>query len=218
MEVELGFRLIFLNVCVLIYSIRRYYGAKIQSLTEKISRSERWTESAKYEGKTSVVSRTILSPIWVVALILFFVSPPWMAWSALPFPMWLRWAGIGLAMVCLPFLAWVQNTLGNHWSVHLKLRADHKLVTDGLYKWIRHPMYVVLFLFIVSVGLVSASLLIAILNMLLIIVFYNRVNKEEEMMTQRFGDEYRAYKQRTGRFLPIINYRRTKARHHTARI
>lgn len=218
MEVELGFRLIFLNVCVLIYSIRRYYGAKIQSLTEKISRSERWTESAKYEGKTSVVSRTILSPIWVAALILFFVSPTWMAWSSLPFPMWLRWAGIGLAMVCLPFLAWVQNTLGNHWSVHLKLRADHKLVTDGLYKWIRHPMYVVLFLFIVSVGLVSASLLIAILNMLLIIVFYNRVNKEEEMMTQRFGDEYRAYKQRTGRFLPIINYRRTKARQHTARI
>jgi protein-S-isoprenylcysteine O-methyltransferase Ste14 len=73
-------------------------------------------------------------------------------------------------------------------------------------------MYVVLFLFIVSVSLVSASLLMAILNVLLIIVFYNRVNKEEEMMTQRFGDEYLVYKQRTGQFLPIINYRRTKVK------
>ncbi len=211
MDIELAFRLIFLNVCVLTYSVRRYYGSKIQSLTKKPSRSERWTEAMKYEGKISVVFRTVLSAIWVVALILFFASPPWMVWSSLPFPMWLRWAGMSLGIACFPPLVWVQHTLGSHWSTHLKLREDHKLITSGPYKWIRHPMYVVLFLFLISVGLVSASLLIAILNILLIIVFYKRVGKEEEMMMERFGDEYRAYMQRTGRFLPSISNKRPVA-------
>ena len=210
MEIELGFRLVFLNLCVLIYSIRRYYGAKIQSLTKRISRSERWADKIEYEGRFSVIFRTVLSPVWVIALVLFFVSPTWMVWSSLPFPMWLRSGGMCLGIACLPFLVWIQRTLGNHWSVHLKLREDHELVTDGPYKRIRHPMYVVLFLFIVAVGLVTASLLIAILNVLLIIVFYSRVSKEEKMMLERFGNEYRDYTQRTGRFLPAIRTKRTK--------
>lgn len=207
LEIELGLRLMLLNFCVLAYSIRRYYSAKIQTPNNKIAKNAHSRDAGIYEGKLSIAFRTFLHPAWVVALALFFWSPAYMAWSTLPFPQWLRLSGIGLAIVCLPFLLWVHHALGKYWSVHLKIRQDQKLVTTGPYKHIRHPMYVVLFLFIVAVGLFSASLLIAILNILLVAVYCKRITKEEQMMTERFGSEYRQYMQRTGRFIPKLPHR-----------
>lgn len=204
MEIELVFRLIFLNVCALTYSIRSYYSVKIQSAPQNVSRSKKWVESVKYEGKVNVILRTVLAPLWVLALVLFFISPLSMPWPSLPFPSWLRWTGVAVAILCLPFLIWVQHTLGRQWSTHLRLREDHRLVVNGPYKWVRHPMYVVLFLFLLSVGLATASPLIAVMNILLIAVFYRRISKEEKMMIERFGNEYSTYMKRTGRFWPVI--------------
>jgi protein-S-isoprenylcysteine O-methyltransferase Ste14 len=54
----------------------------------------------------------------------------------------------------------------------------------------------------VGQALVSASWLIVVLVVVAILVLYARIGKEETMMIEQFGDEYRAYMQRTGRFLP----------------
>lgn len=202
---ELTFRLVFLNMCVLTYVVRRYYAAKIESICGKLPRQQRWAESLKHEGKSIATFRIVLSPIWVVALLLYFIGSPWMAWSILPYPVWLRWLGICLGIACIPMLVWVQHTLGNHWSTHLKLRENHELVTTGPYKRIRHPMYVVLFFFITAIALATASLLVTALNILLIIVFYARISKEEQMMIQKFGNRYRDYMKHTGRFIPKLN-------------
>jgi len=205
LEIEWGLRLILLNICVFTYSIRRYYSKKIQiTVGYKIAQNSQPKDAQDYESKYSVAFRAFLHPTWVVALALFFWSPTYLAWTVLPFPQWLRFVGLGLAFVCLPFLIWVQHTLGRHWSVHLKLIQDHQLVTKGPYKYIRHPMYVVLFLFIVAVGLFSASILIAALNILLVAVYFKRITKEEQMMLKRFGSEYGQYMERTGRFFPKI--------------
>jgi len=63
-------------------------------------------------------------------------------------------------------------------------------------------MYTALFSFFVGQALVSASWLIVVLIVASILVLYTRIGKEETMMIEQFGDEYRAYMRRTGRFLP----------------
>ena len=68
-------------------------------------------------------------------------------------------------------------------------------------------MYSALFSFFVGLTLVSASWLVVLLVMVSVFVLYGRTGKEESLMIEQFGDEYRAYMQRTGRFLPRFTRR-----------
>jgi protein-S-isoprenylcysteine O-methyltransferase Ste14 len=75
------------------------------------------------------------------------------------------------------------------------MTQDHTLVTEGPYRWVRHPMYTALFATFVGLALISASWLILILVVAAILVLYARIGKEEAMMIEQ-------YMQRTGRLLP----------------
>ncbi|MFQ6101052.1 MAG: isoprenylcysteine carboxylmethyltransferase family protein [Anaerolineae bacterium] len=84
----------------------------------------------------------------------------------------------------------------------LQLREEHALVTSGPYRWVTHPMYTALFAFFVGLLPISATWLIAPLVVASIFMLYRRLDKEEAMMIEQFGDAYRAYMRRTGRLLP----------------
>ena len=117
---------------------------------------------------------------------------------------WSQWLGVGLGAAGLILLVWVHHTLGRRWSTNLQLREEHTLVTGGPYRWARHPMYTALFSFFAGLVLVSASWLVALLVVVAILVLYARIGEEETMMIEQYGDEYRAYMQQTGRFLPRL--------------
>jgi protein-S-isoprenylcysteine O-methyltransferase Ste14 len=138
----------------------------------------------------------------LVAAILYAVNPTWLNLFTAPFPVWSRWIGVGLSVVGLLLLIWVHHNLGRQWSTNLQLRENHTFITNGPYRWVRHPMYTALFSFFIGLSLISASWLIVLLVVASIFVLYTRIGKEEAMMIERFGDEYRAYMQRTGRFFP----------------
>jgi protein-S-isoprenylcysteine O-methyltransferase Ste14 len=95
--------------------------------------------------------------------------------------------------------------LGTNWSITLEVREQHRLVTRGVYRRIRHPMYLALALYSVGQALVipnwvagpSNSIAFAILCAL-------RIGAEERMMTKEFGDEYAAYSARTTRLIPGV--------------
>ena len=93
--------------------------------------------------------------------------------------------------------------LGRNWSVTLEVRAAHQVVTRGVYAAVRHPMYASFLLMAVAQVLLlpnwiaGFSALVAVA--LLCIV---RVPREESMMCEFFGDEYRHYMRRTGRVVP----------------
>lgn len=113
-----------------------------------------------------------------------------------------------MGVVAFVVRVWSMKVLGKEWSPYLHLREDHELVMDGPYRWIRHPIYAAGFAFRSALILESANLVIALPCIALMGLVYPRVRKEEAMMIERFGDRYRAYMARTGRFLPRLTAER----------
>ena len=95
--------------------------------------------------------------------------------------------------------------LADNWSVTLEVREDHKLVTDGLYRHMRHPMYAAFFLWGLGQALTVPNWFAGLAGLLSVaILFFSRVGEEEAMMRQQFGADYDAYCARTARLLPGV--------------
>ena len=96
--------------------------------------------------------------------------------------------------------------LGRNWSATLHITGEHSLVTGGVYRHIRHPMYTAHLLWAVAQGLLLSNWLAGWAFFVLSIPLYViRIPKEEQMMLERFGEEYSAYKSRTGMLIPRMN-------------
>ena len=201
MNNELTFRVILIVVFILMAFIRIYYYRKVRQSGESVSIGK---EAREQEGKLSMILRLTLFFSMIPLLTLYVISPHWMTWFMLSFPTWSRWIGVGLGIVSLLLLVWVQQSLGKYWSTDLQLRKQHILVTSGPYRWVRHPMYTAIFTLLIAFSLLSANWLIVLPCIVGIIVVYARIGKEEAMMIEQFGGEYRDYMKRTGRLLPRL--------------
>jgi protein-S-isoprenylcysteine O-methyltransferase Ste14 len=134
--------------------------------------------------------------------VLYAVNPSWLRVLSVPFPDWMRWMGVALATVSFVIYVWSRVTLGKEWSSELRIGEEHHLVTTGPYARIRHPIYAALLSFLASLALISANWLFVAVLVLSIVDLSLRMPREEQMMIATFGDEYEAYRQRTGRLLP----------------
>lgn len=143
------------------------------------------------------LSADLLSVAWAI-------NPRWLAWSSLLLPVWLRCVGLlgAVAAVWLGYLA--HRTLGLNYTPDLRTKAQHQVVAEGVYARIRHPMYTSFFVLLSACFLLTANWLIGLLGLGYSLLIVARAGHEERMMLERFGDEYRAYTRRTGRFLPDL--------------
>ena len=136
------------------------------------------------------------------SIILYMINPAWMAWSAMTLPVWLRWSGAGFMVLCVALLVWTLPALGTNLTDTVVTRERHTLVTRGPYRWIRHPFYVAMLLITAGAGLIAANWFILASGAVVFMLLAIRSRVEEEQLAARFGDDYREYKKRTGRFLP----------------
>ena len=138
----------------------------------------------------------------------YLINPAWVARFSLGLSAWLRWAGaiIGLLLVP-PLLFWTFHSLGRNLTDTVVTRREHALVTDGPYRWVRHPFYIVVFLWGLSMSLLTANWLLGCLGIAAVTMLVNRTRVEEVKLAERFGDEYHAYARRTGRFFPLVRRR-----------
>ena len=158
------------------------------------------------EGKLSLAVRAVLGLGYVGALLVYVFFPSILAWAAFGLRSWLRWIGAGVTAAALLLLAWVQWSLGKNFNTTLHLREEHTLVVGGPYRWVRHPMYTALFLLGVGFLSLTANWFVGVpLIVALPVIVALRVDNEETMMVEQFGDEYLGYMQRTGRFLPRLH-------------
>ncbi|QND53860.1 isoprenylcysteine carboxylmethyltransferase family protein [Phyllobacterium sp. 628] len=97
------------------------------------------------------------------------------------------------------------RALGQMWSVSLQLKQDHKLITTGIYKHLRHPMYTAFWLLALTQALLLSNYIAGLSGLVGFgFLFFARIGPEERMMEEAFGGEYHQYRARTWRVLPFV--------------
>jgi protein-S-isoprenylcysteine O-methyltransferase Ste14 len=117
----------------------------------------------------------------------------------------LAWFGTAAVAAALIGFYLTHHDLGRFWSVTLEIRQTHRLVTTGVYRHVRHPMYAAFFLWALAQALLLPNWIAGPAGLVGFgILFGLRVGREELMMESTFGDAYRAYAARTWRVLPGV--------------
>ena len=190
------FRVILIVGSSVLLPIAAYHRLKSQATGEKLDRRQ--------EGLFILFTLRPVGIVGMLGLIAYMVNPSWMTWSSVPLPAWVRWTGVGVGVIAGALLIWTLRSLGKNLTDTVVTRTEHTLVTSGPYRWVRHPFYVSLALCVAANLLATANWFIFASGTLLFILIVIRTRKEEELLLARFGDAYRRYMERTGRFLPQI--------------
>ena len=144
--------------------------------------------------------------LWLSPLV-YLINPAWMVWSKIGLPEWVRWLGVGLGILCTMGIYWLFSSIGSGITPTSATRKKHRLVTNGPYRWVRHPLYTVGSSMFIAFGMMADNWFIAALGMLAFIAMATRSPKEEANLIEKFGDEYREYMKHTGRYLPKLGGR-----------
>lgn len=156
-----------------------------------------------HKGRLEVILLTL-------AMLGFFIPLIWVVSPAFSFAEYpLRRGPFISGIICFVVALWLfhrsHTDLGTNWSITLEVREHHQLVTHGIYRSVRHPMYLALLLYSVGQALALPNWVAGpsyLVNFGILLAFRLRV--EERMMLEAFGDKYAAYMARTKRLVPGI--------------
>lgn len=122
-----------------------------------------------------------------------------------PFVAWVAWVGV-VVQALFVWLFWRSHKdLGRQWSVTLEIRENHRLVTEGVFSRVRHPMYSSFWCWAIAQALLLPNWVAGLSGLVTVAwLYFSRVADEEAMMRETFGAEYDAYAARTGRLIPKV--------------
>jgi protein-S-isoprenylcysteine O-methyltransferase Ste14 len=139
----------------------------------------------------------------LVPLIYVLTGQP--AFADYPFRPAQAWLGTLVMAAAMVLFYRTHRDLGRAWSVTLEVRDRHALVTRGIYERLRHPMYAAFWLLALAQALLLPNWIAGPAGLVGFgTLFFLRVGREERLMEETFGDEYRQYAARTGRIIPRI--------------
>ena len=189
------FRLILVAGFVLIMPIGIWHRLRART-NERLDRRQ--------EGLFVLIALRLAGLAGITGFIAYLINPACMAWAAVPLPAWLRWTGIGLGLIGGLLLVWTFRSLGRNLTDTVVTRKEHSLVTTGPYHWVRHPLYTAAALAVLANSLGAANWFFFVAGCVVLLLLVIRTRKEEQNLIARFGDDYRNYMQRTGRFVPRL--------------
>lgn len=177
--------------------ISSYYRRKADRDTgEKISR--------RVDGSVMMTVIKVAGMFLWFSPLIYLLNPRWMDWSKMGLPESLRWVGVLLGVLCVAGIYWLFSSIGTGITPTSATREQHRLVTHGPYRWVRHPLYTIGSSLFIAFGMMADNWFIAVLGILAFIAMAVRTPKEEANLIEKFGDEYREYMKRTGRFFPKL--------------
>jgi protein-S-isoprenylcysteine O-methyltransferase Ste14 len=132
-----------------------------------------------------------------------YVGTGWPRFADYAFSPLQAWLGVVAALAALIMFHLTHRALGRNWSVTLEVRESHKLVTEGVYGRVRHPMYTAFWLWALAQALLLPNWVAGLSGLVGFgTLYFLRVGQEERLMLEAFGDSYRAYMDRTARLIP----------------
>lgn len=195
MENDNIFRFILILGFTVVFPIALYHRLKAHlASTEKLNR--------RAEGLFILATLRPIAMLSMLGLVAYVINPAWMSWSSVGLPIWVRGFGVGLGVIAAALLIIVFRTLGTNITDTVVTRVNHTLVTGGPYRWVRHPFYVAGAFAVAANSVVTANWFLALTGAVTIALLVIRTRTEEEKLVERFGDAYRNYMERTGRFIP----------------
>jgi protein-S-isoprenylcysteine O-methyltransferase len=190
-------RVFFFALFLVALIISGFYRRRARARSGTIARSQ--------EGGLAVLGRLIIVLPLLASLLLYPFAPRTMAWASLDVPDWVRGLGVFLGLLVIPLIVWVFRSIGANISETVLTKADHHLVTQGPYRWVRHPLYTTGLLLIFSLALVAGSWFLAGLSLVGLLVFRLVViPAEERNLTTKFGSAYTDYQARSGALFPKL--------------
>jgi protein-S-isoprenylcysteine O-methyltransferase Ste14 len=160
------------------------------------------TNQLQNEVRGLLVVRAVLGLVFYVAL------GGWLFdWrreiTDLHLPLFVRYFGIALLAIGVLLIDWGYRSLGTNYRGGIGLYDQHELVTDGAYRWLRHPIYAGFMVIMCAVTLVSSDWLLGLSGLLLVMsIPAGRLRQEESQLRDRFTGRWDAYRDRTGAFVP----------------
>ena len=189
--IEVPFRILAFILGILTLAIRLYYQRRAEAV-EKVKGEWQRRDSSPYQ-----------LPTYAALPIALYICTNRARFAHLRMPLSVRWLGAITGGLGLALFAWTHYSLGTNWSGKLELSKEHVLVTNGPYRWVRHPMYTSFFLSAAGNLLMTANWLASVPSLVAVTWMYlGRYAAEEEMMREKFGEAYQLYMQKTGRLLP----------------
>ena len=199
MNLDATFRPLVVAGFVIIILIVLPYRLRSRATGETLDRTQ--------EGIAMMITLRVAGIVLWLSVFMFMIDPARMAWASIALPPSLRWGGAVLGLVAAVAELWTLRSLGPNLTDTVVTRQDHTLITRGPYRWVRHPFYDCMALFTISAALMMANWFVLAMGVLTFALLALRSRTEEQKLLERFGEPYRAYQARTGRFLPRPNAR-----------
>lgn len=197
METDLLLRIIILIVLILTFSISAYYRRQARETGEVIERRE--------EGTLVLILRMAFGLIFLAMLTLNIFFPSVLTWSKFEMSSVGRIGATVLAVLCVPLIRWVFQSIGRNISETVLTKGDHALVTHGAYARIRHPLYTSSLLLFFSVSVTFGDWIILSFCLIGVLVFrFLVIPAEEQKLIAAFGEQYEDYMRRTGAIIPKL--------------
>jgi len=168
---------------------------------------ERTKRNQKVVNRADGVEKMLMAIVIPGGLFLpvLYLFTPWLGFADYHLPRAAPWCGAALMVAALWLFYRSHADLGLNWSVTLELRKDHQLITQGVYRYIRHPMYASIWLWCVAQGLLLENWLAGWYSLITFaLMYFVRTPREERMMRESFGQEYEDYMRKTGRLFPRL--------------
>ena len=194
-DTDMIFRILFALAFIAMVAIRIFY--QLQVLRDK-----RRVEVKEDSVSLAAGALAALTSMAFGAEYLFF--PGFFSFAyALHYPVWLRWLGAILLSAGIALLGLAHHHLGKSFHSLVVSKEGHELVETGPYRWIRHPIYTAYLMNYLGGGMLASNLVLTFVPMTLYAVLVAiRLEKEEAVMRETFGEAYAEYAERTGRLLP----------------